>query len=268
MTDKKTVFIEVPEGINLSQETMDRMRSNLSKCAPNINFVILASGLHAVFADGSRFGIEESLEEYGYKIWGDSKDEVLAMRAEVIKASMPVFTVEPPEGVKFDQEMLDKFANCIQERYANSQNFGKVMVKPPAKSWLEDAIGGVQVAPPDFSNGVATGRDNPAASAEIRELIDEQAAIIDANSRKIVLPPGKRVTFPRIPSTAVMATTQAGVRATASVNPGNGGTSCPQPTLTAGIGGLAASLNGPTTISDEADTPETVEPKINFREFL
>lgn len=439
MNDKKTVFIETPEGTSASE--MEHIVSGFRKYCENntsIHRVVLPPGCHAVSADGPRFGIEESLEEYTYKVWGDTKDEVLAMRAEVIKAIRPespsktvselvaevdainqrIRNNEPTPTPTVDLAVIADMTERLAKKYANSkiatptildmvatsaeiaskvvsdphnleqqlrddmnkgfpsaEELNKWRAKPsvPAAKKEDETYSQLydrlkkeildnlkSPGTPPFSdrlvtvgthfpcqcqkNLVARGKimcDECHAKITSEYLAHTEAeyaamkvvslgAVSDSSPvqydghspltamgkwlatkemmdeclpMNIVDPPetawqkseqyspellreyGKQTeaNYDKmrdevlnslcVPDSVMAAqqsapiTAQASVRATASVNLGIG-TSCPQSTLTAGIGGLAASLNGPTTISDEADTPETVEPKINFREFL
>ncbi len=49
-----------------------------------VGLVLLPPGCSAVAADGPKFGIEEAVADVSYKVWGETKAEVEAMRVAIL----------------------------------------------------------------------------------------------------------------------------------------------------------------------------------------
>jgi hypothetical protein len=87
----RTVFIELGE--RPPMEEFENFRNDLSEIH-GIQFIILPPG------DGPKYGVEETVGEYGYKIWADSKDELMAIwavltRRENKSADAPEIVLAP-----------------------------------------------------------------------------------------------------------------------------------------------------------------------------
>jgi hypothetical protein len=118
--EKKTVFIEMPEAYSTyaTQESYDRMYAKLKERCPNIECVILPPGAHAVSADGPRYGVREELSGYSYEVWGDTKEEVMAMRQEVMRSTRVEVVCPEVEMDLAKKAQIKDFEKRIMERYA------------------------------------------------------------------------------------------------------------------------------------------------------
>lgn len=119
MSEKKVIFIEIPDNVShaSTNHLIELFQARYSN-SPSYTFIILPPGVKAVSADGPRYGVREEFPAYSYEAWGDTKEEVMAMRAEITKPMTFNFPEMDPEKKaqieEIEKRIMKKYAADIQ----------------------------------------------------------------------------------------------------------------------------------------------------------